>query len=82
MTTTLPTASASPLWSRPHRKLPRPPIHGPGEWAGSGEGELSADIRRGTAKPDYLVIELATEGSPAELTTRPGTSRKAAAGGE
>jgi uncharacterized protein YecT (DUF1311 family) len=31
-----------------------------GEWADSGGGELSAIIRRGTAKPDYLVIELAT----------------------
>jgi hypothetical protein len=31
-----------------------------GEWAGSGEGTLSATIRRGTAKPDYLVIDLAT----------------------
>ncbi len=34
-----------------------------GEWAGSGEGSLAATIRRGTAKPDYLVIELAT-GTP------------------
>lgn len=34
-----------------------------GEWTGSGEGRLSAAIRRGTAKPDYLVIELAT-GTP------------------
>jgi uncharacterized protein len=33
---------------------------GGGEWAGSGEGELSATIRRGTAKPDYLVFELMT----------------------
>ena len=31
-----------------------------GEWTGSGEGELSATIRRGTAKPDYLVIDLVT----------------------
>lgn len=31
-----------------------------GEWAGSGEGSLSATIRHGTAKPDYLVIELTT----------------------
>lgn len=31
-----------------------------GEWAGSGEGNLSATIRRGTAKPDYLVIDLVT----------------------
>ena len=29
-----------------------------GEWAGSGEGALSATIRRGTARPDYLVIDL------------------------
>ena len=34
-----------------------------GEWTGSGEGRLSAAIRRGTAKPDYLVIDLAT-GTP------------------
>lgn len=34
-----------------------------GEWAGSGEGSLAATIRRGTAKPDYLVIELST-GAP------------------
>ena len=27
---------------------------------GSGEGNLSATIRRGTAKPDYLVIDLVT----------------------
>ncbi|MGO4562658.1 hypothetical protein [Rhizobiales bacterium 3FA27D7] len=33
------------------------------EWAGSGEGELSATIRHGTAKPDYLVIEFTT-GAP------------------
>jgi hypothetical protein len=31
-----------------------------GEWAGSGEGTVTATIRRGTAKPDYLVIELTT----------------------
>ena len=31
-----------------------------GEWAGSGEGAVTATIRRGTAKPDYLVIELVT----------------------
>ncbi len=31
-----------------------------GKWTGSGEGRLSATIRRGTAKPDYLVIDLAT----------------------
>lgn len=31
-----------------------------GEWTGSGEGQLSATIRRGTAKPDYLVIDLTT----------------------
>jgi uncharacterized protein YecT (DUF1311 family) len=31
-----------------------------GEWSGNGEGSLSATIRRGTAKPDYLVIELVT----------------------
>ncbi|MBN8975397.1 MAG: DUF1311 domain-containing protein [Rhizobiales bacterium] len=29
-----------------------------GEWAGSGEGTITATIRRGTAKPDYLVIDL------------------------
>jgi hypothetical protein len=31
-----------------------------GRWEGSGEGNLSARIRRGTAKPDYLVIDLVT----------------------
>lgn len=31
-----------------------------GEWAGSGEGTVTATIRRGTAKPDYLMIELVT----------------------
>src|SRR6185312_10180276 len=31
-----------------------------GKWEGSGEGNLSATIRRGTAKPDYLVIDLVT----------------------
>lgn len=31
-----------------------------GEWEGSGAGNLSARIRRGTAKPDYLVIDLVT----------------------
>lgn len=31
-----------------------------GRWEGSGEGNLSAVIRRGTAKPDYLVIDLVT----------------------
>lgn len=31
-----------------------------GKWEGSGEGSLSATIRRGTAKPDYLVIDLVT----------------------
>jgi uncharacterized protein YecT (DUF1311 family) len=31
-----------------------------GRWEGSGEGNLSATIRRGTAKPDYLVIDLVT----------------------
>ncbi|MHA6645031.1 lysozyme inhibitor LprI family protein [Mesorhizobium sp. A623] len=31
-----------------------------GEWAGSGEGNLAATIRRGAAKPDYLVIDLTT----------------------
>ncbi len=31
-----------------------------GEWKSSGEGDLSATIRRGTAKPDYLVIDLVT----------------------
>ncbi|HWM82076.1 MAG TPA: lysozyme inhibitor LprI family protein [Pseudolabrys sp.] len=31
-----------------------------GTWNGSGEGALSATIRRGTAKPDYLVIDLYT----------------------
>ena len=31
-----------------------------GEWTGSGEGSLSATIRRGSAKPDYLVIDIAT----------------------
>lgn len=34
-----------------------------GEWAGGGEGSLSATIRRGTARPDYLVIDLVT-GAP------------------
>lgn len=29
-----------------------------GKWKGSGEGSLSATIRRGAAKPDYLVIDL------------------------
>jgi hypothetical protein len=29
-----------------------------GRWEGSGEGNLSARIRRGAAKPDYLVIDL------------------------
>lgn len=29
-----------------------------GKWGGSGNGSLSATIRRGTAKPDYLVIDL------------------------
>ncbi len=33
-----------------------------GKWGGSGEGSLSANIRRGTAKPDYLVIDLYTAG--------------------
>jgi hypothetical protein len=40
-----------------------------GEWAGSGEGTLSASIRRGTAKPDYLVIDLATA-SPSSWACR------------
>jgi len=31
-----------------------------GEWTGSGEGRLSAAIRRGTAKPDFLVVDLTT----------------------
>ena len=31
-----------------------------GEWEGSGAGNLSARIRRGTAKPDYLVVDLVT----------------------
>lgn len=31
-----------------------------GEWEGSGAGNLSARIRRGTAKPEYLVIDLVT----------------------
>jgi uncharacterized protein YecT (DUF1311 family) len=31
-----------------------------GRWAGGGDGKLSATIRRGTAKPDYLVIDLIT----------------------
>jgi uncharacterized protein YecT (DUF1311 family) len=31
-----------------------------GRWEGSGAGNLSASIRRGTAKPDYLVIDLVT----------------------
>jgi len=31
-----------------------------GEWAGGGEGTVTATIRRGTAKPDYLVIDLVT----------------------
>ncbi|MEH6949911.1 lysozyme inhibitor LprI family protein [Nitrobacter sp. NHB1] len=29
-----------------------------GKWEGSGNGSVSATIRRGTAKPDYLVIDL------------------------
>lgn len=31
-----------------------------GKWTGSGEGNLAVTIRRGTAKPDYLVIDLVT----------------------
>jgi hypothetical protein len=31
-----------------------------GKWGGSGEGTLSATIRRGASKPDYLVIDLVT----------------------
>jgi uncharacterized protein YecT (DUF1311 family) len=31
-----------------------------GRWEGGGAGNLSARIRRGTAKPDYLVIDLVT----------------------
>jgi hypothetical protein len=31
-----------------------------GAWSGSGEGNLTATIRRGAAKPDYLVIDLMT----------------------
>ncbi len=31
-----------------------------GSWSGKGSGMLSATIRRGTAKPDYLVVDLIT----------------------
>lgn len=33
-----------------------------GTWRGGGPGSLSAFIRRGTAKPDYLVIDLLSAG--------------------
>jgi hypothetical protein len=41
-----------------------------GEWADSGEGSLSAIIRRGSTKPDYLVINLvaAVEGCSGAVT--------------
>ncbi|CAM5180036.1 hypothetical protein CDEF62S_00058 [Castellaniella defragrans] len=41
-----------------------------GKWSGNGAGALSAVIRRGTAKPDYLVIDLmvGTEGCSGAVT--------------
>ncbi len=41
-----------------------------GAWAGSGEGKLAATIRRGNAKPQFLVIDLvtATEGCSGAVT--------------
>jgi hypothetical protein len=54
-----------------------------GRWEGSGEGNLSARVRRGTAKPDYLVIDLVT-GAPgcSGSVTVYGKPRDNAVGGE
>jgi hypothetical protein len=53
-----------------------------GKWAGSGEGEVSASIRPGRAKPDILVIalETATQGCAGSVTVygRPEGDRIAA----
>jgi uncharacterized protein YecT (DUF1311 family) len=43
------------LPAKAHTALPDPWV---GKWEGSGNGSVSATIRRGTAKPDYLVIDL------------------------
>jgi uncharacterized protein YecT (DUF1311 family) len=55
------TATSMPTHEMPPAKTEAAPADPwVGEWAGSGEGTVTATIRRGTAKPDYLVIELVT----------------------
>lgn len=56
-------SSADPPPTDPPPTDPPPTDLWPGNWEGSGAGNLTATIRRGTAKPAYLVIELAT-GAP------------------
>lgn len=69
MASTRPNAAAADPWV--------------GKWAGSSGGNLSATIRRGTAKPDYLVIDLVT-GVPgcSGAVTLYGKPRDNAVGGE
>jgi len=55
------TAATTPMRETPPAKTEAAPADPwVGEWTGSGEGTMTATIRRGTSKPDYLVIELAT----------------------
>jgi len=57
-----PAAEPKPVADTVSTKTDAVPADDPwaGRWEGSGEGNLSATIRRGTAKPDYLVIDLVT----------------------